>query len=59
MISLIIKLLIKLPTKTKRAPKSLQKYNSETNGYILRKKIIPLDLRQKIINGLILKEENY
>ena len=25
----------------------------------LEKRFIPLDLRQKIINGLILKEENY
>ena len=50
----------KIADKITRVLKTSSKTNSETNEKeILRERCISPELRQKIINNLILKEENY
>ena len=50
----------KIADKITRVPKTTPKNNSETNeAEILSEKYIPPELRQKIIDDLRLKAENY
>ena len=50
----------KIADKITRVLKTSSKTNSETNEKeILRERYISPELRQKIINNLILKEEHY